>query len=161
MVVTLNDGSIRHVGCRQRQFEIVNGAPDYLKLNKQRVGDVSDEMAGLEEPELTAASEKWAEERKKDPKKGERVPGYTYRTFRKRPLLTIHLIEPSAPKADAKNAPRMMKPEDIASRVLVAISLSFPFYEGDDEKTLVPYRLNKVALRNLGFLREETDDDDD
>jgi len=160
--LVLADGSTREVKCRQRQFEIVNGSPDYLKLNKQRVGDVSDEMVGLDEAELKSAAVAWEEERKRDIKKGEGIPGYMYRTFRKRPLLTIHLIEPTSPKPDAKKkASRMMKPTDIESSVLVAISLSFPEFEGEDEKTLVPYRLNKVALRNLGYLRDDKDDDED
>ena len=136
--LTLADGSVHRLHCRQRQFEIVNGAPDYLKLNKQRVGDVSDEMVGLEQGDLKEAAEAWQAERKRDKTKGERVPGYIYRIFRKRPLLTIHLIEPTSPMPDAKNASRMMNPAEIDSRVLVAISLSFPQFEGEDEKTLVP-----------------------
>ena len=54
----------------------------------------------------------------------------------------------------------MMRAEEIDSKVLVAVSLSFPEYEEKGSLTLVPYRLNKVALRNFGYLSDDADDED-
>lgn len=152
-------GKKRSVNPRLRQFEKVPKGMDYLKLNKQRVGEISDEMIGLLPDDITAANLQWATERARDPKKGVRVPGYVYRHFRQRPLLTIHIIEPSDPSA--KNIDRMMKVQDIKTKNLVAVSLSFPPFDDGEEKAKVPYRLNKVALRNMGLITEMDDEDED
>lgn len=146
---------------RKRQFEKVSSkGSDYLKINKQRVGEISDELVDLEKADVDAARKWWDDERKRDPEKGVTIPGYVYRAYRTRPLLTIHLIEPSNPKSGAKNEARMMKADEIESRVLVAVSLSFPDF-GDGAQALVPYRLNKVALRTMGLIEDEGDDEDE
>jgi hypothetical protein len=54
----------------------------------------------------------------------------------------------------------MMRASEIDSTAIVAISISFPNYE-DNESSLVSYRLNKVALRTLGLIEEELEDETD
>ena len=136
---------------------------DYLKLNKQRVGEIADETVDLSEEQITAAKVEWEAERKRDPNKGKTIPGSLYRRYRQRPLLTIHLIEPTDPKSDAKpeRIARMMKAADIETKVLVAVGLSFPNFEDGETTSRVPYRLNRVALRNMGLISEQDEDDDE
>src|SRR5690606_36682066 len=94
----------------------------YLKINKQRVGDISDEMVDMAKADIIRAEENW---RSIDPveRAQKRVPGEAYRYVRERPLLTIHLIEPRDAKADTKNASRIIPAADIKTGPLVAISL--------------------------------------
>lgn len=148
---------------RKRQFEKVPAGSDYLKLNKQRVGEIADETVDLSDADIKAAKEFWEEEVKRDTEKGTTVPGSLYRHYRQRPLLTIHVIEPSDPKADAKpeRLERMMKAEDIEPKLLVAVGLSFPKFEDGEKAARVPYRLNKVALRTMGLIADQEGDDDD
>lgn len=158
------DGGLIDVRSRNRQFEKVPVGSDYLKLNKQRVGEVADETVGLSESAMKAAGREWDKIGEEYPeKKGKTMPGSLYRRYRERPLLTIHLIEPSDPKPDAKpeRIARMMMASDIDSKVLVAVGLSFPKFEDGDKAARVPYRLNKVALRSMGLITDQEDDDDD
>src|SRR5690606_7147930 len=111
------------VAKRQRQFEKSRSKDvPYLKINKQRVGDISDEMVDLAKADISRAEENW---RSLDPveRAKKRVPGEAYRYVRKRPLLTIHLIEPTDAAEDSKNASRIMPAADIRTDLLVAISL--------------------------------------
>ena len=58
----------------------------------------------------------------------------------------------------------MLKPEDIESKVMVAISLSFPDFDKMGTKNLdatVVYRLNKVAFRELFGIEEDEENSDD
>ncbi len=161
--VPLSDGSIVSVKCRNRQFEKVGKETDYLKVNKHRVGDISDEMVELTTEQVRKAELEWESLRKSDPENhGERIPGRHYRQYRQSPLLTIHVIQPSDPESGSKHVSRMMLAEDIESKAIVAISLSFPKYE-DNDYSLVRYRLNLVALRKIGLIDvdEESSDDED
>lgn len=176
-VVRSSDGELRKICPRKRQFEKVPAGSNYLKLNKQRVGEIADETVDLSDDDIEAAKLEWEQERTRDPKKGETVPGYLYRKYRQRPLLTIHVIEPSNPKSDAQPEAkkRMMEAADIGAELLVAISLSFPqFDDGINEddpsgtegtnnakKKKVKYRLNKVALRTMGLIPDQEEDEDD
>ena len=155
------DGSLRSIHPRTRQFEKVPVGADYLKLNRQRVGEIADETVDLSAPDIENAKKEWEEERRRDPEKGKTVPGSLYRRYRQRPLLTIHLIEPRNPKEDSKHKDRMMRASDIDSKVLVAVGLSFPKFEDGDKAARVPYRLNKVALRSMGLITDQEDDDDE
>lgn len=76
-------------------------------------------------------------------------------------MLTIHVIEPRNPKEDSKQKDRMMKAEEIEARALVAVGLSFPKFEDGEKSARVPYRLNKVALRNMGLISDQDGDNDD
>ncbi|MHB8057793.1 MAG: Z1 domain-containing protein [Desulfuromonadaceae bacterium] len=156
--VTLADGSIGSVSCRERQFEKVKSGCDYLRINKQRVGEISDEKIGIEKHVLSEAKKEWDKLHLKEPLKYKKtVPGWFYRTYRDKPLLTIHVIQPKdSPDSDKK----IMKANDIDSKTLLAVSLSFPEFE-DDEKSRVFYQLNKVALRNLGLIDDESEESDD
>lgn len=158
--VACTDGTVRKIRCRQRQFEKSPKGGDYLKLNKQRVGEVSDEKVALDESQIRAAELEWEEARKADPERGVTVPGYMYRRQRVRPLITIHVLEPRNAKVGAKSAKRMMNTTEIEPEVLVAIGLSFPRFDGE-ANALVPYRLNKVALRSVGLISDQEEDDDD
>jgi hypothetical protein len=158
--VPLKDGTLGSIRCRERQFERGLSKTDYLKLNKQRVGDNTDEMVGMTQHEIELTSKNWEEERAKDPKKGVSIPGYMFRDFRSRPLLTIHFIQCVSPK---ENPEKMMRPEEIEAPIMVAISLSFPDFDpdaSDDEKKVV-YRLNKVAMREIFGDEEELSDNED
>lgn len=159
--VLTKDGSPISIKPRNRQFEKVPAGSDYLKLNRQRVGETADETVDLSGKDIEEAKKEWEEERKRDPEKGETAPGSLYRKYRQRPLLTIHLIEPQDPKEDSKHKNRMMMAADIESRVLVAVGLSFPKFEDGDKAARVPYRLNKVALRSMGLITDQEDDDDE
>lgn len=159
--VLSSDGPPRSISPRKRQFEKVPAGADYLKLNRQRVGEIADETVDLSDKDIEEAKDEWEEERKRDPEKGKTVPGSLYRRYRQRPLLTIHLIEPRNPKDDSKHKDRMMMAADIESRVLVAVGLSFPKFDDGDKAARVPYRLNKVALRSMGLITDHEDDDDE
>jgi Z1 domain len=161
--VKLDDGQEIHPKGRRRQFEKVPAASGYRKLNKHRVGDVSDEKLDLTETELENARELWELERSKDPELGVSIPGHIFRRFRKRPLLTVSLVQPGDPKPGSKPSKRaefMMAAKDVGSPTLLALSLSFPIF-GDDEAEVVTYRFNTVALRQVGMLEDEEDDSDD
>jgi hypothetical protein len=103
-------------------------------------------------------------ERAKDEKLGVTVPGYFYRRFRSRPLLTISLIAPSPPKTNGagerEKRKEMMSSEEIQPSVLVAISISFPKFEAQGDAATVLYALNRVALRTAGLVSEDDDDED-
>jgi len=159
--VLSSDGSLNGIKARKRQFEKVPAGAGYLKLNKQRVGEIADETVDISDNDIEEAKKEWEEERKRDPEKGKTVPGSLYRRYRQRPLLTIHLIEPGDPKEDSTHKDRMMLAADIESRVLVAVGLSFPKFEDGDKSARVPYRLNKVALRSMGLITDQEDDDDE
>lgn len=144
------------VAKRQRQFEKSRSQDvPYLKINKRRVGDISDEMVDLPQSAISLAEESW---RSVDPvgRAEKRVPGEAYRFVRKRPLLVIHLIEPTDAAEDSKNRSRIMPATDIKTDLLVAISLSFPDFE-ETKVSSVKYRLNKVYLKNIGLLPDEED----
>lgn len=154
--VSIAGGQAGFICCRQRQFEKVPQSCDYLKLNKQRVGEASDEMVGMEAPEIAEAKKFWEDVCAKDPSKGKSIPGYIYRRFRNRPLLTIHFIECVPPNKLGK----MMQPDEIGPSVMVAISLSFPDFDPNGIELPVPYRLNKIALRDIGINDDDEDDED-
>jgi hypothetical protein len=48
----------------------------------------------------------------------------------------------------------------IESKLIIAVSLSFPIYDEGDKKS-VKYRVNKVYLRNLGLLDDDEESDED
>lgn len=154
------DGQELGVVKRQRQFEKSrSNDASYLKINKQRVGDIGDEMVDLSEDAIRRVEEEW---RSADPveRAGKRVPGEAYRNARERPLLTIHLIEPTDAGQDSRNPHRIMAAKDVRTDLLVAVSLSFPYFE-ETTTSSVKYRLNKVYLRNVGLLPDEEDEPDE
>jgi len=159
------DGTSTALSPRLRQFEWVPPKSGFLRLNRQRVGDTSDELVGIDKTARENARREWEDERAKDDNLGEAVPAYFYRRFRDRPLLTISLIAPSAPKpvqdGDKKKRKRMMPREDIKPRALVAVSVSFPEFEAKGDAATVLYALNRVALRSAGLIQEDDDDDDE
>jgi hypothetical protein len=156
--IALPNGKAGKVQCRRRQFERTSGSALYWKLNKQRVGDASDEKVGMLEGQVELAELEWARERAQDDKKGESVPGYMYRRFRSTPLLTIHFIECADPGPNAKPQ-KMLRAEEVGKEPMVAISLSFPDFDPMAKGKPVIYRLNKIALRDL--LGEDNNDDED
>ncbi|MBB6599610.1 Z1 domain-containing protein [Luteimonas sp. MC1825] len=145
---------------RLRQFERSrsNGA-SFLKINKQRLGEISDEKVEIEEDVIREVEEAW---RALDPevRAAKRVPGDAYRTVRQRPLMTIHPVQPSDPDKDSKAASRIMLSSEIKTDLLIGVSLSFPQFE-ETRRSSVKYRLNKVYLRNAGLLDDEDESDED
>lgn len=152
-----SDGVSHKIKPRKRQFEKVRKGSGFLRLNKQRVGDTSDELVGLDDEDRKAAEREWEQARLEDQKLGASVPGYFYRRFRGRPLLTIHIVEPS--ESSEKRREKMMQPSEIKPTILVAVGISFPKFDG--EAASVVYALNKVALRGAGLLIEGEDEDDE
>ena len=153
---------ISNITCRNRKFEIVSKNVNYLKTNRQKVGDTSDELAGMADEDIENAKTTWHEECVKDSSKfGKAIPAYIYRLFRARPLLTINFIGLSDVEPGDKN---MMSPDVIESKVMVAISLSFPDFDKMGTKypnSKVVYRLNKIAMEELfGPPEEEVEDED-
>lgn len=168
LVVMAGGTSAIKVRPRTRQFERTRRNVGFLRLNKQRVGDVSDELVGFTPEMKLQAEQDWEQERARDKKLGASVPGYFYRRYRTRPLLTIHVIEPSDPKpqkAEDSEKPKkdrlkaMLAASEIEPRSLVAISISFPNFDGFEKP--VYYTLNKVALREAGLLEADDNDDDE
>ncbi|WP_053076306.1 MULTISPECIES: Z1 domain-containing protein [Burkholderia] len=153
--VPISGGPTGGVRCRKRQFERTAKGVPYLRLNKQRVGDTSDERVEMEDSQREDADRAWQEERTKDSKKGESTPGYMYRRYRATPLLTVHFIQCEAPSG--KNSDKMLTVDEVGSAPMVAISLSFPDFDPMSKGEKVVYRLNQVALRDL-FGDEEEDD---
>lgn len=153
---------VSNISCRNRKFEIVSKNVNYLKTNKQKVGDTSDELAGMSDKNIENAKATWLEECAKDPSKlGKAIPAYIYRLFRTRPLLTINFIGLSDVELGDKN---MMSTEEIDSKVMVAISLSFPDFDKMGTKypnSKVVYRLNKIAMEELFGPAEEEEEDED
>lgn len=165
ITVPLVNGSSGTVRCRERQFEKVPKGVSYLRLNKQRVGDTSDELVKMDAMEIQAAELDWEQQNKKD-QKARSVPGHQYRRFRLRPLLTIHFIQAkdrTERNLSKKSLSRgMMQVSEIGTEPMVAISLSFPDFDPLSEGETVVYRLNQVALRDLfGDDAGEDDDDED
>lgn len=172
--IKVKDGSDSGVHPRQRQFEPVGPDASFLKLNKLRVGDSTDESVGLSATDKEQAKIEWETVRQQE-NRGRTIPGSFYRRFRERPLMTISFIEPKDPDprtssdeteaSPSKRKPRPMMPASaIEPEVLLAISLSFPRYDASLDKKKVKYRMNKVALKNMGLLEDEdsdvTNDDD-
>ncbi|WP_047541373.1 Z1 domain-containing protein [Methylotenera versatilis] len=150
-----------NIKCQNRKFEVVAKNVNYLKVNKQKVGDTGDEKVGMSVGEIESAENAWLKELEKDPTKGKTTPAYMYRLFRSRPLLTIHFVGLSNVEPDDKN---MMLPADIESKVVVAISLSFPDFEElgkDNPNSKVVYRLNKIAMAELFGSNDEDEEDED
>ena len=158
----IKDSNLSNISCRNRKFEKERKNTNYLKMNKQKVGDTSDELVGMSVPEKENAKIEWDKECFRNPtKEGKAIPAYIYRLCRSKPLLTIHFIglSPVDP-ADAA----MMNPNEIESKLMVAVSLSFPDFDSMGTKnpdSLVKYRLNKVAIRELFGLEDEDEGDQD
>lgn len=151
------DGPAPTIRKRKRQFEKPSSrSADDLKVNKQRVGEIADEKVGLSTDQIQKAEEEW--ERADPARVGKRAPGSAYRGMRKHPLLTIHPLEPTDAKTE-KSRRRILDPEFIEPKLLVAVSLSFPGF-AETSATSVPYRLNRVYMQRLGLLEEEDDDED-
>jgi hypothetical protein len=144
------------IRCRGRQFEKSGKNVPYLKINRQRVGDTSDERVQMTDDQIRHAEADWLRQNEKDQKK-RAVPGHQYRKFRSRPLLTVSFIEAKDPAG--KSANEMMGVAEVGTQPMVALSLSFPDFDPLANGEKVVYRLNRVALRDL-FGEEEGDDDD-
>lgn len=160
-----DDGSIEVVKSRGRQFSIVPPSSNFYKLNKQRVGESEDEKVGLLPEAVKEAEAEWRQDPKNDGKVT--VPGKAFTAFRHRPLLTIHLITPMDPKetksekAGKLKKPKSMAASDVASGPFVALGLNFPIYEENGNVNYVPYKLNRIALAQLGLIGETDDGDED
>lgn len=154
------DGNLIHIRKRNRRFERPpTSSVPYLKINKQRVGEIADEKVDLTDEQIKKAEDVWRTNPENSTKTT--VPGSAYRSFRPRPLLTIHAIEPVGAESGSKAERRILEVTSIEPKLLVAVSLIFPEYE-ETEKASVPYRLNKVYMQQLGlFEAEDVDEDQD
>jgi hypothetical protein len=157
---------------RGRQFEKVSDKANYLKVNKGRVGDIEDETIGMDEELLSRVKSDWQNSDTNSTKKA--VSGRAYIEKRERPLLTISLITPLGPrqssgadtngKSAKKTRKETMDPKKVGDGPFVAIALSFPNMSdsiNENPTEFVTYRLNKVALQELGLIEVDGDDDDD
>jgi len=153
------DAKPTHVRKRRRRFERPSStSASYLKVNKQRVGEIADEKVGLTDEQIAQAEREWRQNPTNNDK--DTVPGSAYRGFRSRPLLTIHAIQPAGAEPGTKSSRRILEVASIEPELLVAISLVFPEFE-ETETTTVPYRLNKVYMQQLGLFEEEGDNEDE
>ncbi len=156
-------GTEKPIKARGRQFEVVPNGSKYLKLNRQRLGEPADESVGMTEAEIAEAVRKFQADPKNEGKLT--VSGRAYLEERKTPLLTVHLIRPINPKeantsrSTDKKRKAIMDASLMRGAPYVGISLSFPKYE-ESEKTFVTYRLNRIAMKELGFLDDENEDSD-
>src|ERR1035438_4521550 len=81
-----------------------------------RVGSRGIEREGLSEEQIRAVTDAYKQDEKN---KGKSVPDHKYREYRERPLLLIHVIEPSVDDGAEKKLP-----DD-----LIALGLSFPRFD--------------------------------
>ena len=123
--VTLHEGSI-----------LVSG-------RSARVGSRGIEREGLSEEQIRAVTDAYKQDEKN---RGKSVPDHKYREQRERPLLLIHLIEPSVDDGDEKKLP-----DD-----LIALGLSFPRFNDADVAKRVTYRVNLVEYNTM--VEHEIDD---
>jgi hypothetical protein len=123
--VTLHEGSI-----------LVSG-------RSARVGSRGIEREGLSEEQIRAVTDAYKQDEKN---RGKSVPDHKYREQRERPLLLIHLIEPSIDDGDEKKLP-----DD-----LIALGLSFPRFNDADVAKRVTYRVNLVEYNAM--VEHEIDD---
>jgi hypothetical protein len=153
---------------RGRQFEKVTAASSYLKINRGRVGEIEDETIGMDDSLIQSIREEWLSDKSNNGKKT--VPGKAFLEKRSRPLITISLIVPRLPSLPVgevlskRPAREIMDPQAVGAGPFVAISLSFPSFSEDEmasSDTFVSYRLNLVALRELGLVEEEDSDAND
>lgn len=157
-------GVSQPVKARGRQFEKVPRGSKYLKLNRQRLGEPADESIGMSQEQIHHAETKFRDDRKNEGKVT--VSGRAYLEERKVPLLTVHLIRPINPKkvgdleASEKKRKAIMDANEMRGAPYVGVSISFPKYEESD-KTYVTYRLNRIAMRELGFLDDDENEDAD
>jgi hypothetical protein len=155
--VRSSNGDVIKVRPRERQFERTRRKIGFLRINRQRVGEISDERVGMTDTVRRTAEADWAEERRQNAKLGATVPGYFYRRYLDKPLLTIHVIEPVDPSED--KIEDMLRQSEVEPKLLVAVSLSFPMFDGASAS--VVYALNKVALREAGLLDDDEAGDED
>jgi hypothetical protein len=119
-----------------------------VNAKKMRVGSPGDEKAGMSDPEITRAEEKFFADGNA---RKQTVPSHAYRAERKHPLLLLHLLKPVEGASGESEYPL---PDDCA---LLAVGLSFPFLDIASQR--VKYRINLVELRNM--LASEAANDDD
>ena len=156
-------GQRNPIKARGRQFEVVPKNSKYLKLNRQRLGEPADESIGMSEDEIAEAVRKFKGAAKNEGKLT--VSGKAYLEERTTPLLTVHLIRPINPsrsttsQTSSKRRSVIMDARDMRGAPYVGVSLSFPKYE-DSEQAFVTYRLNRIAMKELGFLDDDDEDTD-
>jgi hypothetical protein len=141
---------------RNRQFE-KNTDSKILEINSRRVGNVTDEQVGLTPDEIADIQKKWKESGSE-----KKISGFAYRSSpQRRPILTISFIEPSEHDRSSNKGNKkreMMERKDIKPNLLLALSLSFPAYD-DSNSPKVVYKLNLIALQNLGLVNEDYEDE--
>jgi hypothetical protein len=108
-----------------------------------RVGSRGIEREGLSEEQIRTVTDAYKQDEKN---RGKSVPDHKYREQRERPLLLIHLIEPSIDDGDEKKLP-----DD-----LIALGLSFPRFNDADVAKRVTYRVNLVEYNAM--VEHEIDD---
>jgi hypothetical protein len=164
-ILPREDGVVEVIKSRGRQFSAVPPGANFYKLNKQRVGESEDEKVGLLPEAIKEAEAEWRRDSKNDGKVT--VPGKAFTAFRHKPLLTIHLVTPVDPresktsKSEKSKKPRSMAAADVGEGPFVAIGLNFPCYEENGNINYVPYKLNRIALAQLGLISDEDDGEED
>lgn len=160
-----DDGSTEGVKSRGRQFSIVPIGSNFYKLNKQRVGESEDEKVGIHPDSIKEAEKEWRMDPKNEGKSS--VPGNAFTSYRHKPILTINLITPLDPKGDILDKggkpkkSKSMPASEVGEGPFVAIGLNFPIYEENENLNYVPYKLNRIALAQLGLISDSEDGDED
>ena len=157
-------GNMHPIHSRGRQFSIVPEGSSFYKLNKQRAGESGDERVGLTTEAIKVAESQWRLDPKNEGKST--VPGNAYTQYRTKPLLTIHLITPLDPKSTETSSggkPKIRKSmlkSEVEKGPFVAVGLNFPIYEEIGELNYVPYKLNRIAMAQLGLIDDGDEDED-
>ena len=119
-----------------------------------RLGSKLDEAIGLSNEALKEINQKRAT--------GKKASGRDYRERRSleigRPLLLINVIHPVWPTTESVPA---IETRPKLPNAMVAIGMSFPFFNDLEEVGTVEYRINTVAIEQLGIADESDDDSED
>lgn len=132
--------------CQRRGAGDRSDARTLMVTNRQRVSSRGVEKTGLTEPEVRHAEEYFdSGQHGSKPERRANYPDWTYRRFRSKPLLVVHLL------AIGKEG------EDLSNETpVVAWSISFPSTQREEER--VEYAVNTTWYQE--HYRDEDDDED-
>jgi hypothetical protein len=120
----------------------------FVSGRSRRVGSRGIEREGLTREDAERINTEYRQNHN-----GANTPDKEYRKHRSRPLLLLHLMQPSNPDLQ-------LDPDDR----LVALGMSFPKFRDDAQYQRVRYRINLVELQNMLSIEDgddqEADDDE-
>ena len=130
--------------CQRRGAGDRSDARTLMVTNRQRVSSRGVEKTGLTEPEVRHAEAYFdSRQRGSKPEGRANYPDWTYRRFRSKPLLVVHLLAIGKEGDDLNN-----------ETPVVAWSISFPATQRDEETV-------EYAVNTTWYQEHYTDEDDD